>query len=261
MRPLLGTSGRSVVITGAGHGVGREIALTLAQNRSIIFGTANSSQEAEDLRRASSGRVSLIVCDMEKTEMVNAWAAGVAEAIGDSGLDLLINTAVPLRPGPLEVLPLGGVRRGFEVNVFGGLAVINAFLPSLRLAQGRIIQISRWRRDRPLPFDGPSDASQAAMEAFSAAYRAELEPFGIDVVIASLEDLEPSTDDVAEGLGQIDKSMTALQRKLYGKQLRLRMGQRPVGRESDRLVTAAKRVVDLAMQSQVPVRAAIDSGA
>lgn len=46
-----------------------------------------------------------------------------------------------LTPGPLEVLPVAAVRHEFEVNVFAGLAVINAFLPALRRARGRIVQM------------------------------------------------------------------------------------------------------------------------
>jgi NAD(P)-dependent dehydrogenase (short-subunit alcohol dehydrogenase family) len=257
MRPLLGISGRPVVVTGAGHGLGRDIALTLAKRRSIVFGTASSAQEVEELRSASGGRVSLIVCDMGKTEMVNAWAAGVSEAIGDAGLDLLINTAVHLPGGPLELLPLEEVRRAFEARVFGGLALINAFLPALRVAQGRIVQISSSVRDEPHPFDGPSDALQAAMEAFSAAYRAELKPFGIDVVIASMRDIEAAAPATAEGLIRLDDSMTAAHRRLYGKLLRVWTKKLSEDGTTGDPFAAAARVIDLAVQAQVPVRAEI----
>jgi NAD(P)-dependent dehydrogenase (short-subunit alcohol dehydrogenase family) len=56
-----------------------------------------------------------------------------------SGLDLSQRI---LTPGPLEVLPLDAIRREFEVNVFGALAVVNSFLPALRKARGRIVQVS-----------------------------------------------------------------------------------------------------------------------
>ena len=164
----IGRPGRSVVVTGAGRGLGCEIAPGLAAKRYIVFGTANSSQEAEDLRRASNGRVSLAVCDLKNAELVSTWAAGVSEAIGASGLDILINTTTHLSPGPIELVALEEVRQGFEVNVFGGLAVINAFLPALRMAHGRIVQISSWTADTPRHFDGVSSASQAAMEAFQS---------------------------------------------------------------------------------------------
>jgi NAD(P)-dependent dehydrogenase (short-subunit alcohol dehydrogenase family) len=56
-----------------------------------------------------------------------------------SGLDLSQRI---LTPGPLEVLPLDAIRREFEVNVIGALAVVNSFLPALRKARGRIVQVS-----------------------------------------------------------------------------------------------------------------------
>jgi NAD(P)-dependent dehydrogenase (short-subunit alcohol dehydrogenase family) len=251
MRPLLRLSGRPVVVTGAGRGLGREIALTLARKRAIVFGTACSSREAEELRSASSGRVSLIVCDTENVSAVNAWAAGVLDAIGDTGLDLLINTGEQLAKGPLELVPLEDVRRGFVASVFGGIAVINAFLPALRKAQGRIVQVTPCASDAPSLFDGPSSAVRAAAEAFSVAYRAELKPFGIEVLITSTCGFDAETAGAAEGLARIDSRMTAVQRKLYGRLLRVCMARLAAANTADAHLSSAERVVDLAVQGAV----------
>jgi NAD(P)-dependent dehydrogenase (short-subunit alcohol dehydrogenase family) len=178
-------SRRSAAVTGAGGGLGRDIALGLASKGYVVFGTAMSAAEVQDLKDASGGRVSLTVCDMTREQAVKAWAGGVSDALGDSGLDLLINNAGILTPGPIEVLPLDAIRREFDVNVFGALSVMNAFLPALRKARGRIVQVSTWTASVPLPFNGPSGASKAAMEVFAAVYRAELKSFGIDVVVAA----------------------------------------------------------------------------
>jgi NAD(P)-dependent dehydrogenase (short-subunit alcohol dehydrogenase family) len=160
-------SGRSAAVTGAGGGLGRDIALGLAAKGYVVFGTAMSVAEVQDLKDASGGRVSLTVCDMTKEESVKAWAADVSDALGDSGLDVLINNAGILTPGPIEVLPLDAIRREFDVNVFGALSVINAFLPALRKARGRVVQVSTWTASVPLPFNGPSGASKAPMEVFA----------------------------------------------------------------------------------------------
>lgn len=253
--------GRSVVVTSAGRGLGREIALGLAAKRYIVFGTAGSAQEVANLRDASNGRVSLAVCDLKKAQIVDAWASGVSEAIGESGLDILINTTTHLSPGPLELLPLEEVRQGFEVNVFGGLAVINAFLPSLRRAHGRIVQISSWTADTPRHFDGVAGASQAAMEVFSAAYRAELKPFGIDVIVASINDFEAVGPGASASLAQIDHSMTADERKLYGKRLRACMEKLAGSAAPGEPTTVAARVVELAIQRHVPAWSPIEHDA
>jgi NAD(P)-dependent dehydrogenase (short-subunit alcohol dehydrogenase family) len=136
------TSGRSAAITGAGSGLGRDIALGLAAKGYLVFGTAISAAEVHDLKDASEERVSLTVCDITRQQAVRAWASGVSDALGGRGLDLLISNAGILTPGPLEILPLEAIRYEFEVNVFGALSVINAFLPALRAARGRIVQIS-----------------------------------------------------------------------------------------------------------------------
>src|SRR5437660_6787906 len=100
------TKQRSAAVTGAGGGLGRDIALGLAAKGYIVFGTAMSAVEVQDLRDVSGGRVSLTVCDMTKEQAVKAWAGGVSDALGDTGLDLLINNAGILTPGPIEILPL-----------------------------------------------------------------------------------------------------------------------------------------------------------
>src|SRR5437016_12816639 len=176
-----------------------------------------SAAEVQDLKDASSGRVSLTVCDITKEQAVKTWAAGVSDALGGSGLDLLINNAGILTPGPIEVLPLDAIRREFDVNVFGAVSVINAFLPALRKARGRIVQVSTWTASLPLPFNGPSGASKAAMEAFAAVYRAELKPFGIDVAVAAAGNMKTGGPaKTAAALKRIVDSMTPEQQRLYG---------------------------------------------
>src|SRR5258706_13449409 len=95
-------SGRSAAVTGAGGGLGRDIALGLAAKGYVVFGTAISTAEVQELKDASGGRVSLTVCDITKEQGVKAWAGGVSDTLGDAGLDLLISNAGILTPGPLE---------------------------------------------------------------------------------------------------------------------------------------------------------------
>src|SRR4030088_1681757 len=155
---------------------------------------------------------------MTKEESVKAWAVGVSDALGDSGLDILINNAGILTPGPIEVLPLDALRREFDVNVFGALSVMNAFLPALRRARGRIVQVSTWTASLPLPFNGPSGASKAAMEVFASVYRAELKSFGIDVVIAAAGNMKTGGPAKTAGaLERLSASMSPEQRRLYGR--------------------------------------------
>ena len=119
----------AAAITGAGAGLGRQIALSLAEQGYRVFGTALSAQEIEDLRQAADGSVRLTIVDVTDDQAVHSWAEQTTGELGDHGLDVLISNAGILTPGPLEVLPLPAIRHEFEVNVFGSLAIINASSP------------------------------------------------------------------------------------------------------------------------------------
>ena len=250
-------SGKSAAVTGASSGLGRDIALGLAAKGYIVFGTALSAEEVQDLKEASGGHVSLTVCDITKEQSVRAWAAGVSDALGGGGLDLLISNAGILTPGPLEVLPLDALRLEFEVNVFGALSVVNAFLPALRKARGRIVQISTWTATIPLPFNGPSGASKAAMEVLATVYRAELKPFGIDVVVVPAGNMRtggPAKTEAA--LTRIANGMTSEQRDLYGQTFgTFATALNSMQNSGLNSASAARRVIELAEQTPAPRRA------
>ena len=256
-------SGRSAVITGAGSGLGRDLALQLAAKNYVVFGTALAPAEVQDLKQASGGRVSLTVCDITKPEAVKAWAAGGSEALGETGLNLLISNAGILTPGPLEVLSLDAIRREFEVNVFGGLSVINAFLPALRQARGRIVQIGAMTGRFPLPFNGPSSASKAALEAFADVYRGELKPFGVDFVLAQAGNMRTGGPaKTAAALQRVADDFTDEQRRLYGKAFKLftaALNQGQAGGLDS--AASAKRIIELAEQTPAPARAPVGQDA
>jgi len=254
---------RSAAITGAGGGLGRDIALGLAEKGYQVFGTAMAVNEISELQRASDGKVILRVCDITDEKSVQSWALGVSNLLGYSGLDLLVSNAGILTPGPLEILPLAAVRREFDVNVFGGLAVINAFLPALRKARGRIVQIGAMTGRFPIPFNGPSSASKAALEAFADIYRAELKPFGIDFVIAQAGNLlTGGPAKTAAALKRVSEAMTAAQRELYGESFdTFAAALNKMQGDGMPSVDAAERVIALAEQVPTPSRAPVGADA
>jgi NAD(P)-dependent dehydrogenase (short-subunit alcohol dehydrogenase family) len=182
-----------------------------------VFGTALRANGVADMRDASDGKVVLAVCDITREDDVEQWVKSVSSELGDGGLDVLISNAGTLTPGPMELIPLTAVRHEFDVNVFGAIKVINAFLPALRTAQGRIVQVGAVTGRLPLPFDGPSSASKAALEALADVYRLELEPFGISFVIAQAGNMRTGGPaKTAAALGRMAEAMSAEQRELYG---------------------------------------------
>jgi NAD(P)-dependent dehydrogenase (short-subunit alcohol dehydrogenase family) len=255
--------GRSAAITGAGAGLGRDIALGLASKGYIVFGTAMSAGEVNDLKEASGGRISLTVCDITKEPAVKAWVGGVSDALGGGGLSLLISNAGILTPGPIELLSLNAIRNEFEVNVFGALSVVNAFLPALRKARGRIVQISTWTASLPLPFNGPSGASKAAMEVFSTVYHAELKRFGVDVVVAVAGNMRTGgPGKTAAALKRVADGMTSEQRELYGHAFEtFAMTLNSMQSSGLDSISAAQRVIELAEQVHAPRRAPVGDDA
>jgi len=255
---------RSAAITGGGGGLGRDIALGLAEKGYAVFGTAMTETEIQDLNKTSRGRVSLGLCDITQEQDVKAWANSVSAALGNGrGLDLLISNAGILTPGPLEVLPLDALRREFDVNVFGAVSVVNAFLPALRKARGRIVQVSTWTARLPLPFNGPSGASKAAMEVLATVYRAELKNFGIDVVIAAAGNMRTGGPaKTAAALSRVAERMTPEQRKLYGQTFgaftTALNGMQDSGLDS---ASAAQRVIELAERVPPPSIAPVGADA
>ena len=211
------SSARSAAVTGAGGGLGREVALQLGRMGYRVFGTARNSKDAAEVEAASAGAVNMTICDVTDESAVEAWTRSVSTEVGPGGLDVLVSNAGILTVGPMEAIPLDRVRYAFEVNVFGSLAVINAFLPALRAARGRIVQVGSMTGSFAVPFAGPACASKAALESFAAAYRAELKPFGVTFVMARPGNMATggpakATSDLQEAA----ESLTAEQRELYG---------------------------------------------
>jgi NAD(P)-dependent dehydrogenase (short-subunit alcohol dehydrogenase family) len=253
---------RAAAVTGAGGGLGRDIALGLAAKHYRVFGTAMNPEEIADLQQASGGAVSLTRCDITDDDAVKRWARDVASQTG-GGLDLIVNNAGILTPGPLEVLSLEAIRREFDVNVFGSLSVINAFLPALRQSRGRIVQISTWTAHVPMPFNGPSGASKAAVEVLATVYRAELKRFGIDVVVVVPGNMTTGGPaKTAAALQRVADGMTAEQRELYGRTFssfaNALNSMQSSGLDS---LSAAKKVIELAEQTPAPSRAPVGADA
>lgn len=190
---------RHVIITGASSGIGRAAALTLAASGWHVLAGVRRMEDGQDLQtEGSAGSITPVVLDVTRTEQIAAAAATVRAHVGSSGLDALVDNAGIAVSGPLEMLDLADLRRQFEVNVVGLLAVTQAFLPSLRAAVGRLVLLGTVGTRIVMPFGAALGASKSAVTTFADAFRQELAPWSIDVVLIQPGSISSAAPDKLE---------------------------------------------------------------
>src|SRR2546423_5111505 len=171
----------TVVVTGAWTGIGRACALRLAASGFDVLAGVRKEEDGERLREAagSNGSLTPLRLDVIDADSVREAGATVDERTGARGLAGLVNNAGVGTGGPLEFIPLDDVRRQFEVNLIGQIAVTQAMLGQLRRARGRIGNMGSSGGRTPPPFAAPYAASKAALRATAGSLRRELRPWGI----------------------------------------------------------------------------------
>ena len=112
-----------------------------------------------------------------------ADAAALVRSDGCTALHGIVNNAGIIVQGPLELVSPHDLRHQFNVNVFGAVAVTQAFLPLLRTGHGRLVNITAATARVAGPFFGPISASKAALQSLSDAQRLELAHWGLPVVV------------------------------------------------------------------------------
>lgn len=173
-------SGTIMLITGVSSGFGRALAQQALAAGYTVVGTVRS----DDARRAfealspqaAIGRV-LDVTDFERIDRV------VAELEASVGpVDVLVNNAGYGHEGIVEESPLAELRRQFDVNVFGAVAMMKAVVPFMRTRRrGRILNITSMGGHITMPGIAYYCGSKFALEGISEALGKELAPFGIAV--------------------------------------------------------------------------------
>ena len=198
----------SVVITGTSTGIGRATALALDHLGFHVFAGVRKETDAKSLANEASSRLTPVFLDVTDTDSIAKVREQVAETVGEDGLAGLINNAGVLFNGPLEFISLEDLRQQFEVNVFGDIAVTQAFLALIRKGKGRIVNVGSVAGKFAAPFFSPLSASKFAMESFTDALRLELHPWKIPVVL-----IQPGFVDTA-ATGKVEENSAAMLKKL-----------------------------------------------
>lgn len=209
---------RTVVVTGASTGIGEACALRLDRNGWRVFAGVRREADAERVKSRASDRLATLILDVTNQAQIDAARQTVEAAVDDVGLHGLVNNAGISVNGPLEFLTPDDLRRQFEVNVVGQMAMTQAFLSLLRRAGGRIVNVGSIAGRMASPFLGPYGASKHAMEALTDALRQELRPWGLHVAI-----VEPgaiATEIWQKGLRdaeELERNLPEEAMRLYGK--------------------------------------------
>ena len=122
-----------------------------------------------------------MIIDVTDEAAISAAAATVADAVGDRGLAGLVNNAGIAKPAPIEFQPMADFRTQLEVNLFGPVAMVQAFLPLIRRGGGRIVNVGSIGGLLVLPLNGAYSASKFGIRAITDALRLELRQWNIHV--------------------------------------------------------------------------------
>ncbi len=175
--------GRVAIVTGGGRGIGRAVALALAQEGAAVAVAARSQDElAETARlvREGGGRAIAVPTDIRRREHVQALVATTVAELGP--VDILVNNAGVARFAPVAEATEEDWRMMFEVNLLGALLCTQAVLPSMvERRRGWIINISSSAGIKGYVNQSGYCASKHGLLGFSKVLALETQPYGIRV--------------------------------------------------------------------------------
>lgn len=179
---------KTVLITGATSGMGKETALLLAKHGYNVYaGVRNSSEELLDEAEKRGVKLNTVALDVQDTASIQKAVQHVMDKEGQ--IDVLVNNAGFGLLATLEEGTDEEIFQQFDVNVFGLIKMTREVLPHMRAAQsGVVINISSFLGKMGLPLLSHYNASKYAVEGITDSLRFEVAPFGIRVhsVLAGL---------------------------------------------------------------------------
>jgi NAD(P)-dependent dehydrogenase (short-subunit alcohol dehydrogenase family) len=167
---------RTIFITGVGSGIGLSTAALFAQAGWNVVGTVRRFDEPHPL--ADRPDVRLLRLDVTDSAGVERTAREAIAAFGR--IDVVVNNAGYFQMGALESTTMEQVRRQFETNVFGVIAVTQAFLPHLRTQGfGMLVNVASSSAENGYPFGSVYSATKGCIASLTEALNVELDPIGV----------------------------------------------------------------------------------
>jgi NAD(P)-dependent dehydrogenase (short-subunit alcohol dehydrogenase family) len=203
----------TVLVTGASTGIGEATVLHL---RELGFSPIAAVRRDEDAERLEGLGLRTTRIDVTDADQI----AAARDELGDEPLAGLVNNAGIAVAAPLEFLPIDRLRQQLEINLIGQAAVTQAFLPALRRARGRIVNVSSIGGRVGLPLVSAYNASKFGLEGLSDSLRRELRPLGVDVILIEPGGVKTPIWNKAEQLAdQMLEDVPPEAERLYGGQI------------------------------------------
>jgi NAD(P)-dependent dehydrogenase (short-subunit alcohol dehydrogenase family) len=175
-------AGQSVLITGAGHGIGAEVARRLAAHRARV---ALVGLGGDDLRRAAADCPGSVVFEADVTDRdaLDGAVARTVERFG--GIDAVLANAGIGAGGPFRTTDPGVYERVIDVNLLGVVRTVQACLPQILERRGYLLLVASVAAiNNAFPFATNYAVAKAGVEALGNGLRLELKHHGVDVGVA-----------------------------------------------------------------------------
>lgn len=171
---------KTVLITGASTGIGRETAKYFQQNGWNVAATIRSPEKEKELTQLQN-----VICpklDVTDEESIALAIESTIEKFG--AIDVIVNNAGYSLTGVFEAATNDQLQRQYDVNVFGVMNVVRAILPYFREEKsGTIVNVSSIGGKMTLPLFSMYQSTKWAISGFSEALQFELKPLNIKVKI------------------------------------------------------------------------------
>lgn len=172
--------GKTILITGAGSGLGKGAALGLAKGGHTVIATVQIWPQASDLMLAAQEEG--VELEVAKLDLLNKDDRNAVFRKYADRLDILVNNAATGETGPIAEIPVDRIRREFDVNVFATLEFTQPFARLFaEKRKGKILFVSSIAGFATFPFLGPYVASKHALEAVAQMMQQEMENTGVQI--------------------------------------------------------------------------------
>jgi NAD(P)-dependent dehydrogenase (short-subunit alcohol dehydrogenase family) len=173
-------STKTLLITGVSSGFGRALAQEALIAGHAVVGTVRTLQAGQDFESLSSHAAFARILDVTHFDAIDGVVAEIEATVGP--IDVLVNNAGYGHEGTMEESPLSDLRRQFDVNVFGAVAMMKAVLPFMRARRrGHILNITSMGGHITMPGITYYCGSKFALEGISEALGKEVAALGIAV--------------------------------------------------------------------------------